>query len=397
MNADASILILEDERSQILALRSQLKGLGRLVEFTDPAEALAESRLHPCDAAIIDIGLPRSAMDGLAFLRALREFDRDLAIIIRTGSDSDEIADGAIELRAIKRAIKSKTTLAELRQSTREAIEETRQRREMRRSAEAAEATKVRLTEALGTFDLRLTAAELHRGLVHGLRDQLTALSSVSSLLQADAAQIGQATIAEHSRRCSDLAGSMIDSVNRLLSGSFGEGTAASDASVNECLAALGLVFGSGGAWAAQGKRVMLRDLLSDTRVACGPMELTNGLKHLVEFGLSRVQRGDHVSLTAAVILTTAQLAARLDSADRVLNRQSIRRDHPYVSLRFSAPLAAVTVDQVLTEIEVGGGNPQTGNLAVLAKVLTDIHGGLLLERGASGLLNIEALFPVAI
>ena len=41
-----------------------------------------------------------------------------LVDIIRTASESDQVADGAIELRALKRAVKSKTTLAELRAST---------------------------------------------------------------------------------------------------------------------------------------------------------------------------------------------------------------------------------------------------------------------------------------
>src|SRR5580704_14386525 len=98
MTPDPIILILEDERAQILTLRSQLAGLGKLVEFTDPEPALEFARGCACDAAIVDVRMPRSSMDGLAFVRALREFDRDLSIIIRTASDSDQIADKAIEL-----------------------------------------------------------------------------------------------------------------------------------------------------------------------------------------------------------------------------------------------------------------------------------------------------------
>jgi CheY-like chemotaxis protein len=397
MNPDASILILEDERAQILALRAQLKGLGRLVEFTDPERALDHARLHACDAAIVDVRMPRSTMDGLAFLCALREFDRDLAIIIRTASESDEIANRAIELRAIKRAVKSKTSLAELRRSAQEAILETRQRREMRRNAQATEATKTQLAEALGTYDLRLAAADLHRGLIYGLRNQLTALSALTSLLQADAAQSGQPAFVAHGRSCAELAAGMIGSVNAFLDGSFGEGGAGTHASVNECLGALGQFFRGAERWAAEGKRVVLRDLLSDTRVACAPLELMNGLKHLAEYSLIRAQPEVKVSLAATVLLAPEPLAARLGGAGCVLNRESIRRDRPHVSFRVAAPLPSVTVEDVQIAFAAGGENARTGNLSVLSKVLTAVRGGLLIDRNAAGTLILEPLLPVSL
>ncbi|HEX3731249.1 MAG TPA: response regulator [Opitutaceae bacterium] len=397
MNAEASILILEDERAQILALRSQLKGLGRLVEFTDPEPALEHARLHACDAAIVDVRMPRSTMDGLAFLHALREFDRDLAIIIRTGSEDGEIANRAIELRAIKRAIKSKTTLAELRKSTQEAILETRQRREMRQNADTTEATKKQLAEALGTYDLRLAAADLHRGLIFGLRDRLTALSSSASVLQADATKFGQAGIVDQGRRCADLASEMIGSINAFLDGTFGDGASASHASVNECLGALGQFFQGAERWAPEGKRVALRDLISDTFVACAPLELMNGLRHLAEFCLGRAKAGTKVSLSAAVVLSPGPLALRLSGAACVLNREAVRRDHPHVAFRLSAPLPPIGLEEIQSAFATGGPDPRVGNLAVLSKVLTAVRGGMLIDRAASDHLVLEPLFPIAV
>lgn len=397
MAAEADILILEDEPAQILALRSQLKGLGRLVEFTDPEPALDHARQHACDAAIVDVRMPRSSMDGLSFLCALREFDRDLAIIIRTASESDEVANKALELRAIKRAIKSKTTLAELRRSTQEAIDQTRQHRTLRRDAQSAEATRRELAEALGTYDLRLTAADLHRGLIYGLRNQLTALSSLAALLQADAAQGGQPLLIEHGRRCADLASAMIGSVNSFLNGSFGDGSAASYASVNECLGALGQFFRGNERWAAQSKRVILRDLMSDTLVACAPLELTNGLKHLVEFALVRARPASRVSLTAAVVLAPQPLGSRLSGASHILDRGAIRRDHPHVSFRLSAPLGGLSPEEVQAAFATGGGDARSGNLSILSKVLASVRGGLLVERAVSGSLSLDALVPVSV
>ena len=317
MTRDPVILILEDERAQILTLRAQLAGLGKLVEFMDPEAALEYAGNHICDAAIVDIRMPRSNMDGLAFLRALRQFDKDLAIIIRTGSESDKIADEAIELRAIKRAVKSKTSLAELRHSTQEAIRETRERRETTRSARASNETKTKLVEALGAYDLRLAAAEVHRGLVHGMRNQLTALSALASVLKEDAAASGDPAFGKHARRSEELVGAMVDSVNAFLDGPFGDGGGVAGAAVNVCLGALRPFFRGVERWAAEGKRLAVRDLISDTRVACAPLELMNGLRHLVEFFFLRAGRGTEITLAASIIHSAAQMAEKLKAARR--------------------------------------------------------------------------------
>ena len=397
MNSDPVILILEDERAQILTLRSQLAGLGQLVEFMEPEPALAYARGHRCDAAIVDVRMPRAEMDGLAFLRALREFDKDLAIIIRTASESDKIADGAIELRAIKRAVKSKTTLAELRRSTQEAIRETRERRETARNARSTEETKAKLVEALGAYDLRLAAADVHHGLVHSLRNQLTALSVLASVLREDAVRRGDAVGSEHAARSAELVASMINSVNAFLDGPFGDTSSASRAAVNVCLAALRQFFRGVEQWAAEEKRLVLRDLLSDTRVDCGPLELVNGLRHLVEFFLLRLPARSEVSLSAAILHSAAQVDERLAAAACVLNREAIRRDRPYVLFRVAGPLPEVSIEQVRDAFAFGFQGGRTGNLNLLGQVLSSAKGAALLNRTAAGSFTVETMLPIAV
>ena len=397
MTSDPVILILEDERAQILTLRSQLAGLGNLVEFTDPETALDYARGHSCDAAIVDVRMPRSTMDGLAFLRALREFDRDLAIIIRTASESDQIADRAIELRAIKRAVKSKTTLAELRSCTQEAIRETRERRETTRNARDTEATKTKLVEALGSYDLRLAAADVHRGLVHALRSRLTALSALASVLRDDAAASGNRSFADHARRSAELVGGMVDSVNAFLDGPFGDGSEASRAAVNVCLAAIRQFFAGAERWSAEGKRLAVRDLMSDTLVEVAPLELVNGLRHLVEFFLLRAPASGEVSLVAAIVHSAAQMGERLQNAGCVLNREALRLERPYVVLRVSGAMPSVSVDEVRDAFVFGVESGRTGNLNVLALVLTAVRGGALVGRTAAGHIHVEAIVPVAV
>jgi CheY-like chemotaxis protein len=397
MTSDPIILILEDERSQILNLRAQLSGLGQLAEFMEPERALEYARIHRCDAAIVDVGMPRSRMDGIEFLRALREFDRDLAIIIRTGSESDQIADGAIEMRAIKRAVKSKTTLAELRASTRAAVDETRARREVARAGRDAEETRVKLVEALGTYDLRLAAADMHRGLVQALRNQLTALSTLATVLKEDAGRGGDRAFIEHACQSHSLVGAMVNSVNTFLDSPFGDHSAGSRASVNLCFDALRQFFRGAERWGAEGKRLVLRGLLGDTLVDCAPLELLNGLRHVAEYGLLHAAAVGDTSLSATILNSAGQMAERLAQAAYVLNRDAIRVERPYVVFRVAGFGEQLAPEEVRDAFNFGPQSGRTGNLNVLSQVLAVARGAVLIQRTASGSLTLEILLAVAL
>jgi CheY-like chemotaxis protein len=397
MTPDPIILILEDERAQILTLRSQLAGLGKLVEFMSPRPALEFARANRCDAAIVDVRMPGSDMDGLDFLRALRGFDRDLAIIIRTASESDKIADGAIEFRAIKRAVKSKTTLAELRRSAQEAIRETRERREITRNARDTEGMKGRLVEALGAYDLRLAAADVRRGLVHQMRNQLTALSALASMLQADSARGGNAAFAEHAKLSAGLVGDMVNSVNAFLDGPFGESSEVNRAPVNVCLRALLQFFRGGEKWAAEGKRVALRDLHSDTLVECAPLELVNGLRHLVEYFFVRIPAGSEIQLTAAIVHSEKQMGELLAQSACVMNREAVRKERPYVVFRVSGNMPGASVEGIRDAFAFGLQGGRVGNLNVLGQVLSAAKGAVFINRAPSGPITVETAFQVSV
>jgi DNA-binding NarL/FixJ family response regulator len=397
MNSEAVILVLDDERAQILSLRAQLKGLGVLAEFSDPNPALAYVRQHPCDAAIVDIGMPRASMDGLAFLRAIREFDRDLAIIIRTGNDSEHIADGAIELRAIKRAVKSKTTLAELRQSTRDAIAETRQRRASARSAAAAAFTRSQLAEALGTYDLRQAAADLQRGLVQTMRNRLTALSALAAVLQTDAKESGGTRFSDHAATSAALVADLLETVNTFLDGPYGDRRSAAHAGINESLRALRQFFRGAERWAAENKRVKIRDLLSDLFVESSPLELLNGLRHLIEYLFVQSPAGSEVALTASVLLPAELLRSTVAEAQVVLNGEALAPGKPYVALRASSAIPGLNLAAVQEAFSQEGGNPRTGNLTVLTRALNGTGGAVLLNRSSSGTVTVTVLLRVAL
>jgi CheY-like chemotaxis protein len=396
MNAEPVILVLDDERAQILSLRAQLKGLGKLVEFTDPAPALEYARGHACDAAIVDIGMPRAAMDGLEFLRSMREFDRELAIIIRTGSDSDQIADGAIELRAIKRAVKSKTTLAELRRSTQEAIVETRQRRAVVRNAAAADFTRGQLTEALGTYDLRQAAAELQRGLIEHLRGQLTGLSALASVLQADADASGRAAYAQHAAQSAALVSAMIGTLNEHLDGPFGDRRGGRHSGVNDSLRALQQFFRGSERWSGESKHVRIRDLISDSLVESEPLELLNGLRHLVEYLLLQCPPATEVTLTAMLLLPPDVLGQRVPEAGVVLNAEEFASSRPAVAFRAAACLPQLSLPKLRDDFSAASANPRIGNLHVLSRTVSESRGVVVLAKSAAGMVSVETLLPVA-
>jgi CheY-like chemotaxis protein len=76
MNAQATIVVLEDEHPQLMLLQASLQEAGEVAAFADPVAALDFLRNQPVDVALIDVGLGAHAkMDGLEFIRAVKEFE----------------------------------------------------------------------------------------------------------------------------------------------------------------------------------------------------------------------------------------------------------------------------------------------------------------------------------
>jgi len=57
MNAQATIVVLEDERPQRMLLQASLREAGGVEAFSDPVAALDFVKNHSVDVALIDIGL----------------------------------------------------------------------------------------------------------------------------------------------------------------------------------------------------------------------------------------------------------------------------------------------------------------------------------------------------
>lgn len=92
----ATILVVDDEEMVTSALRSflQLESAYRVLTFTSPAEALDTTDNEWIDVVIADFMMPE--MDGITFLKAVRERRPEASRILLTGYADKENAIRAI-------------------------------------------------------------------------------------------------------------------------------------------------------------------------------------------------------------------------------------------------------------------------------------------------------------
>jgi len=96
----ARLLIVDDEAAQMKAVCDTLAQEGYATAgFTSPRLALAELREREFDLVVTDLAMPE--MDGIAFLRAGQEIDRNLVGIVMTGHGAIETAVGAMQAGAL--------------------------------------------------------------------------------------------------------------------------------------------------------------------------------------------------------------------------------------------------------------------------------------------------------
>ena len=95
----SSILVVEDEPAIADSLERGLHGHGHSTAVTDePARALALALSGEFDLIVLDLGLPGG--DGFEVLRALRQRDRQIPIIILTGRVEERDAEACLEAGA---------------------------------------------------------------------------------------------------------------------------------------------------------------------------------------------------------------------------------------------------------------------------------------------------------
>lgn len=95
------VLLVDDEEELLDVLGRGLRARGHEVEAVDdPRAALALIEKKEFDVVVSDISMP--GMDGIMLLRAVRERNLDLPVVLMTGSPSIETAVRAVELGALR-------------------------------------------------------------------------------------------------------------------------------------------------------------------------------------------------------------------------------------------------------------------------------------------------------
>lgn len=98
--ADPRVLLVDDEVDFVDALSARMEARGLVVETaTNGEEAVQKVRDRRYDAIILDLAMP--GMDGIETLRALRELQPDVQVILLTGHATLQKGVEAMKLGAM--------------------------------------------------------------------------------------------------------------------------------------------------------------------------------------------------------------------------------------------------------------------------------------------------------
>jgi two-component system response regulator AtoC len=95
-----TVFIIDDDADQVALVTAQIERGRRFATkgFTRAESALEEIRAEPPDAVVCDLVMP--GMDGIAFVRRVREINRSLPLIIATARGTEGDAERALEAGA---------------------------------------------------------------------------------------------------------------------------------------------------------------------------------------------------------------------------------------------------------------------------------------------------------
>jgi CheY-like chemotaxis protein len=391
---EPTILILDDEHLQILSLKAQLKGLGKFVTFKDPAIALDHVKENQVDVAIVDIRMPGYSMDGLEFMRRLRAIDKDLSIVVRTADESDEISDTALELKASRRFIKSRYALREIQSFTAAAIAETEAKRQQTSALLDAEATRSNLVEALGTYDMTVTAGSVYRGLLYSLKNDLSALDSISELIKMQAT--ANPDIADLASQHERLVGKMVREYDQYLESPFGDDPTGDTAKLNATFASLRSYFAGATEWISIKKGVQIQDAMNEANIRFHPLALYNSLKHLVEYCLIRMPFQSELRVETRLFESGKETATKDEKAVLTINAGAVASMGSCALLRLTGQLPMLSEEERKNIADAKTSALRAGNMMILVQTLVGTGGAIAFLATHQKHLAIEVLLPIS-
>ncbi len=368
MNAQATIVVLEDERPQRMLLEASLQEAGEVEAFSDPVDALDFVKNHSVDVALIDIGLGAHAkMDGIEFIRAVREFDDDLCIIIRTGNDTAEIADQAIELGAFRRSIKTKQPVEELRRLTKEAIAETQSRRRMSRDAACSAEIRDELGEALGTMELMCRDATSPTAREHAVRNRELVAGLVSELARFLDAPLTRSQVG--AIQMGGTANGILEAIRRRF--------ALSSDSVKD------------------GKILKVSGLREDLFIDAPSLRLVAALRQIIEFCWLRLAPGNTTVLSAWCCDRLQQELDAIRENKLVFSCSKSGLPRLAVAFRITCDLLNTSVAEIRRAVEEYSENPRNGCLHAVSTFVDATRSVLVVHQRANASTVFDLYVPV--
>lgn len=143
--ARPSILLADDEKDLLSILEEFLRDSHDLTLASDGLDAIEKLKGGRFDLVVTDINMPRA--DGLAVLKAAKEADPELEVIILTGNATTATAIDALRQGAYDYVLKP-FDLFEMEQTVSQALERRRLREENRRFTGTLQAANQELTES---------------------------------------------------------------------------------------------------------------------------------------------------------------------------------------------------------------------------------------------------------
>src|ERR687884_508556 len=162
----SGILLVDNERPNLMVLRGFLEGAYDVYEAESGAQALEIAATADIDVVIADQRMPE--MTGVEMLEKLREFKPDVAGIVLTGFTDPPALISAINRARVFRFLKKPWQPDDILEAVRQASEHVHQTRAIQRLV----ALLAKRTD------------ELAAGVVHDLRNLMVSLGYVESVLQ---------------------------------------------------------------------------------------------------------------------------------------------------------------------------------------------------------------------
>lgn len=388
MTSEPIVVVVDDDRLQCRTVSAQIAGTGVIKAFDNPIEALSFVRGTKVDAAIVDMRMPACEIDGKQFLRELRKFDRDVAVIVRTADESDEIADVAIDSRAIKRMIKSRATTKETRSAVLEAIAETRMRRGVTSAASNADCLKDRLLTTLGTLDDQVGVGEMCRGMVSSMSNSLVAVSGYCDMIAVHASGVDRPELLALCQKNRAVVARMVEQLAEFLDNPFVQGKAGvvGTATANQTITALSERFRVSPLLANRNLTFSATPLLEDVSLSANSGRLLTALRHLIEYVAQNAASGTAIKLIAAPTAKAASHIAVSASGQIVFNRANAK-DGPWsVIFTLSADMPQA-IAEIKDALHLPCSDPLHGNLLMVSTNITSERCALAIYRTKTGVV----------